>query len=171
MMRRSPQEENEKGGSPRPPEPLAAGMRLSSRVPVRIKRLHDDVVLPAYGREGDAGLDVRSREDKTLAPGERYLFRLGFCMEIPPGYVALGWDRSGLAAKHGVTTLAGVIDHTYRGELMVTLANLGSEPYEVKRGDRISQILIQPICTARVEEAEELGESNRGESGFGSSGR
>lgn len=140
-------------------------------VPLKIKRLHPDVVLPSYGRPGDAGLDLVSREDKLMQPGERHVFKLGFAMAIPEGCVALVWDRSGMAAKHGMKSMAGVVDHTYRGEMGVVLVNLSGGPYEVKRGDRIAQMLIQPIHTAQVEAVEELPDSVRGDGAYGSSGR
>ncbi|MDD9954454.1 MAG: dUTP diphosphatase [Candidatus Woesearchaeota archaeon] len=138
---------------------------------VQFKKLHDDVTIPHHKRAGDAGMDLSSREDFTLVPGEQHIFKLGLAMAIPEGTVALIWDRSGMAAKHGVKTMAGVIDHTYRGELGVVLMNIGKEPYDVKKGDRIAQMLIQPVHTADVEEVAELSETIRGEGGFGSSGR
>lgn len=145
--------------------------RFRLAVPVKVKRLEADARLPTYGRPGDAGLDIHTTESHILLPGERRLFRTGIALEIPPGTVALVWDRSGLAAKHGITAIGGVIDHTYRGECRCALLNTSDEPYEVKRGDRIAQILIQPVCTAEIEEVEELSDSIRGAGGFGSSGR
>jgi dUTP pyrophosphatase len=116
-------------------------------------------------------MDLASREDKTLQQGEQHLFKLGFAMAIPEGTVALVWDRSGMAAKHGIKTMAGVIDCTYRGEVGVVLVNVRKEPYGVKKGDRIAQMLIQPVHTASIEVVEELSETVRGDGGFGSSGR
>ena len=141
------------------------------KVPVKIMKLTDDVVIPAYKRPGDAGMDVRAREAKVLQPGERHLFKLGFRIELPEGYVALMWPRSGLAVKKGLDTLAGVIDHTYRGEYGVPVVNHDSVPHEIVVGERIAQLLIQPICTAKIEIVEELSETVRAEGGFGSSGR
>ena len=141
------------------------------RMDIRIKKLNDDATLPAYGRPGDAGLDLASREDWTLQPGEQHVFKLGIALAIPSGTVGLIWDRSGLAAKHGIKTMAGVLDHTYRGELGVVLMNVSKVPYEVKKGDRIAQLLIQPIHTVSVTEVDDLDETHRGAGGFGSSGR
>src|SRR3989344_3247192 len=137
---------------------------------IQIKKLHDDVTPPAYGRPGDAGLDLTSREEFTLMPGEQHGFKLGFSIAIHEGTVALVWDRSGMAAKHGIKTMAGVIDHTYRGEVGIVLMNIAKTPYEVKKGDRIAQMLIQPIHSVNVDVVEELEETHRGEGGFGSSG-
>lgn len=140
-------------------------------IPMQLRKLAENVKLPAYKRPGDAGLDLYSREDHVLQPGEQHVFKLGFAMAIPEGTVALIWDRSGLAAKHGVTTLAGVIDHTYRGEVGVVLMNASRQAYEVKSGDRIAQMLVQHVHTADIREVDELPETVRGEGGFGSSGR
>lgn len=140
-------------------------------VQLKIKKLHDDVELPVYKRPGDAGLDLFSREEVILQPHVQHVFRLGFCMSLPEGVVALIWDRSGMGAKNGIKILGGVMDHTYRGEYMVTLINLTKMPYEVKKGDRIAQLLIQPIMTADIHEVDELDETQRGLGAFGSSGR
>jgi len=139
-------------------------------VPVKIKKLVADVIVPKYAKPGDAGLDLYGRDTRTLELGEPHLFKLGFSLEIPPGYVALIKDRSGLATK-GITVLGGVIDHTYRGELGVVLVNTSDHEVLVKPGDRIAQLLIVPIATAQIEEAEELSETSRGDGGFGSTGR
>lgn len=138
---------------------------------VLAKRLHPDARLPVYGRPGDAGLDLSSVEDLTIMAGERAIVPTGIALAIPPGTVGLVWDRSGMAAKHGMKTMAGVLDHTYRGELKIVLLNTSGAPYEIKKGDRIAQLLIQPIVAAGVEEVAELDETHRGDGGFGSSGR
>jgi dUTP pyrophosphatase len=140
-------------------------------VPVKIKKLHPDAQVPKYGRQGDAGLDLHSGEDIILQPGQKHNFFLGFQIAIPEGTVGLVWDRGGMAAKHGIKTMAGVLDHTYRGELVAVLINLSPNAYEIKKGDRIAQLLIQPILTAEVHEVEELDETERGEGRFSSSGR
>jgi len=127
--------------------------------------------LPVYANKGDAGMDVFSLEDKELKPGERYLFKLGFAMEIPEGYVGLFWDKSGIASKYGIHTLAGVIDSVYRGEFGVVMLNTGDESYEFKKGDKLAQLLIQPIASPELEEVEELSDTHRGEGGFGSTGK
>lgn len=140
-------------------------------VPVRIKRLRPGIILPAYKHPGDAGLDIFSPESFVLQPGERRTVPTGWSLALPEGYVSLIWDRSGIAAKNGITNLAGVIEWSYRGEYGVVLLNTSSEPYEVKAGDRIAQLLVQPIATAELQEVDDLPASERGAGGFGSSGR
>ncbi len=139
-------------------------------VNVRIKRLAADVKMPAYAHPGDAGLDLFSRETRTLEMGEPYRFNLGFSLEVPPGFVALIMDKSGLGSR-GVTTLGGVVDHTYRGEVAAVLVNTSDREYLIRPGDKVAQLLIMPVATARIEEAEELSETGRGSGGFGSTGR
>jgi len=138
---------------------------------IHIKRLVNDAILPKYGRDGDAGLDLYTTEEKLLQPGERYMFSTGIAFAIPKGTVGLIWDRSGLAGKHGLTALGGVLDHTYRGEIKVVLLNTSVDTYHVKKGDRIAQLLIQPIHTVTVVEKEVIDETVRSDGGFGSSGR
>lgn len=138
---------------------------------VKIKPLHDDVQIPKYGRPGDAGLDLFSREDVTLHPNQQHIFKVGFNVAIPEGHVGLIWDRSGMAGKNGVKTMGGVLDSNFRGEIGVVMMNLTNNPYDVKKGDKIAQLLIQPIVAARVEVVDELDDTPRGADGFGSSGR
>ncbi|MEM4756350.1 MAG: dUTP diphosphatase [Candidatus Woesearchaeota archaeon] len=138
---------------------------------LKIKKLHPDAILPKYAHPGDAGLDIYTIEDKILAPSERYTFKTGIAMEFDPGYVALIKDRSGLAAKQGLTTFAGVIEYTYRGELGIVAFNSSNQPIEIKKGDKIAQMLIMPIITVDVEEVQELSETIRGTGGFGSTGK
>ena len=139
---------------------------------VLFKRVHADAVLPAYAHPGDAGLDLCACEAATLLPGERRLVRTGLVMELPSGTEAQLRPRSGLALKHGITLLStpGTIDEGYRGELGVILVNLGQEPFEVVPGMRIAQMVIAPVLRVAVEESETLGETCRGEGGFGSTG-
>ncbi len=137
---------------------------------IRIQKLHDDVKVPAYAHPGDAGMDLCSRELRTLEQGEPHLFKLGFKMELPAGYVALIKDKSGLALK-GLHTMGGVIEHTYRGEWGVILNNVTDREYRVAPGDKIAQVVILPVATAAIEEAAELSETKRGAGGFGSTGR
>ncbi|HHU14499.1 MAG: dUTP diphosphatase [Kiritimatiellae bacterium] len=139
---------------------------------VLFKRVHADAVLPAYAHPGDAGLDLCACEAATLLPGERRLVRTGLVMELPSGTEAQLRPRSGLALKHGITLLntPGTIDEGYRGELGVILVNLGQEPFEVVPGMRIAQMVIAPVLRVAVEESETLGETCRGEGGFGSTG-
>jgi len=132
--------------------------------------------LPAYQSGAAAGLDMAAAlaDDAPLqiAPGERALVPTGFALEIPAGFDGQVRPRSGLALKHGLTVLnaPGTIDADYRGEVMVLLINLGSEPHEIRRGDRIAQLVIQPVARASVELAVELAASARGAGGFGSTG-
>jgi len=136
-----------------------------------IKKLHPDAIIPKYIREGDAAFDLYSNETIIIPPNERRLISTGIMMAIPSGHVGLIWDRSGLAAKNGIKTMGGVIDHTYRGEVKVILHNLSLENFQVEKGLRIAQMLIQPVVTEKIEEVQDL-ETNttRGTSGFGSSG-
>ncbi len=139
---------------------------------VRFKRINPDAVLPAYAHEGDAGMDVRSVDDLEIAPGARALVRTGLVIMLPIGYEAQVRPRSGLALKHGVTVLntPGTIDAGYRGEVGVILANFGDAPFAVVKGDRIAQIVIAPVTTAGIAEAETVDETERGGGGFGSTG-
>lgn len=138
---------------------------------IKLKRLHPDLQIPSYAHAGDAGLDIYSLENITLKSGKRHHFNAGFSLELPPDYVALIWDKSGLASKNGLTNFGGVIEYTYRGEYGVVLYNAGDEEYTVKKGDKIAQLLIQKIEIAEIEEVDELSESPRGEGGFGSTGK
>ena len=128
--------------------------------------------LPSYATDGAAGMDVVSAEDLTLATGARHAVATGFAIAIPPGYEVQVRPRSGLALKHGVTCLntPGTIDSDYRGEVKVILANLGSEPFLIKRGDRIAQLVAAPVQRAVFAEVESLDETRRGSGGFGSTG-
>lgn len=136
-------------------------------VPIRA----DDV--PAYARPGDAGADLRAAESVTLGPGERALIGTGVAIALPEGYAAFVVPRSGLAAKHGITVLnsPGTVDAGYRGEVKVTLLNTDREaPFTVEPGDRIAQMIVMPVSRAHFIPVSELPESERGTSGFGSTG-
>lgn len=140
---------------------------------IKVKRLDDKAILPAYSRAGDAALDIYALGDHTLCPGERKLIPTGVAFAIPAGYCALVLPRSGIASKFGITlpNSPGLIDSNYRGELFVSLVNIDrSESYEIKSGDRIAQLLIQKTENVDFLEVSELDETNRGTSGFGSSG-
>jgi dUTP pyrophosphatase len=145
-----------------------------SSVQVLITRLDPELPLPRYAKGGDAGADIVSRVDITLAPGERALVPTGIAIALPDGYVALVHPRSGLAIKHGVTMVnaPGTVDAGYRGELQIILINHDkSEPVSFKRGDRIAQLVIQKVERAEFVEVQELPGSGRGTGGFGSTGR
>ena len=138
---------------------------------LQIQRIHPDAKLPSYAYEGDAGMDLYSVEDTTIAPGEKVLVATGLKLAVPSGYGGFVWDKSGIATKHHIKTMAGVLDSNYRGELKVALTNLGAEPYDVKIGEKVAQLVIKPVATPEIEEVDEI-EANdvRGEKGFGSSG-
>ena len=138
---------------------------------VKIKKLFSDLKMPDYGHPGDAGLDLYSREDKTIKPGEIVNFMLGFALEFPGDYVALVRDKSGLPTKYGIHTMAGVFDSGYRGEYNVTLINLSQKSYQFKKGDKLAQLLIMPCQRAEFQEVAELSDSSRGEGRWGSTGR
>ncbi|WP_166038667.1 dUTP diphosphatase [Sphingosinicella sp. YJ22] len=144
-------------------------------IDIQLKRLvhGEGLPLPAYATEHAAGLDVVAAEGVTLAPGARHAVATGFAIAIPHGYEVQVRPRSGLALKHGVTCLntPGTIDSDYRGEVKVILANLGSEPFEVRRGERIAQLVPAPVLQARFTEMDELETTSRGTGGFGSTGR
>ena len=138
---------------------------------IKIQKINKDVKVPCYAHKGDAGADIYSaEEDYILKPGERKGFKTGVKMEIPEGYVALFWDKSGLAINYGIKTMGGVIDSTYRGEFVVILKNLGEIEYKIEKYSKISQILIQKVEEAEFEEVNSLVSTKRGDNGFGSTG-
>ena len=139
---------------------------------LRFRRIHPDAVLPSYAHPSDAGMDVRSVDDLTIAPGGRALVRTGLVMLLPPMYEAQVRPRSGLALKSGVTVLntPGTIDSGYRGEVGVILANFGEADFQVKKGDKIAQIVIAPVTQPTIEETDCMDETDRGTGGFGSTG-
>lgn len=146
---------------------------MSQGPDVLITRLDPDLPLPAYEHPGDAGMDLRSRIDVTLAPGERRLVPTGMAIALPDGYVALVCARSGLALRHGIglVNAPGVIDAGYRGEIGVILVNHDpATPVTLNRGDRIAQLVIERVERARLVEVAELPGSHRGDGGFGSTG-
>ena len=140
---------------------------------VQIQRIDKGLPLPEYARLGDAGMDVYSTIDCSLAPGARAVIPTGIAIALPEGYVCLVHPRSGLAAKNGISIVntPGTIDSGYRGEIKVILINTDqSESFEIKRGDRIAQLVFQKFESARFYEVENLQESQRGAGGFGSTG-
>ena len=148
---------------------------MNAEIEIRLKRLPhgEGLPLPAYATAHAAGMDVVAAEDVTLAPGARHAVATGFAIAIPAGFEVQVRPRSGLALKHGITCLntPGTIDADYRGEVKVILANLGGEPFEVRRGERIAQLVPAAVQQARFAEVAELDETARGEGGFGSTGR
>ena len=146
---------------------------MTPSVDVLVTRLDPDLPLPAYEHPGDAGLDLRSRVDITLDPGQRALVPTGVAIALPDGFVALVCPRSGLALRQGVGLVnsPGVVDAGYRGEIGVILVNHDREtPVLISRGDRIAQLVIERVERARLVEVAELPGSHRGEGGFGSTG-
>ena len=143
------------------------------RVPVPLRRLDPDLPVPSYAHAGDAGADLHAATDVTLAPGERFLVPTGVALALPEGYVGLVHPRSGLAARHGVTVVnaPGTVDAGYRGEVLVNLVNLDPrEPFSVRRGDRIAQLVVQQVARAEFIEVDSLEDTSRGDTGHGSSG-
>jgi len=126
---------------------------------------------PKRSSEHAAGADLFAVESFILAPGERRTISTGLSMAIPAGYVGLVWPRSGLALKHGIDTMAGVVDSDYRGEVKVLLINHGKHPFKIQKGDRIAQMLIQKVESANYRMMDVLPGTRRGEKGFGSTGR
>ena len=141
---------------------------------VRVKRLDKGLPLPHYAYAGDAGLDLLSAQDVTLAPHERALVPTGLAIALPDGWAGFVQPRSGLAAREGLSIVntPGLVDAQYRGELKVCLVNLDAHtPIEIRRGERIAQLVIQRVPVVTLEEADELDATERGEHGFGSSGK
>jgi dUTP pyrophosphatase len=142
-------------------------------VRLEIKRLNPDLPLPRYAHPGDAGLDLYAAEDALIAPGERVLVPTGIAVAIPEGYAGFVQPRSGLAIKQGLSLVntPGLIDSHYRGEIKVIAINLDPRvAIAVARGDKIAQLVIQPIARVELTEVDELDETMRGEGGFGSTG-
>ncbi|HEU0044556.1 dUTP diphosphatase [Sphingomonas sp.] len=143
-------------------------------IEIRLKRLPhgEGLPAPAYATAGAAGMDVVSAEELVLPPGARHAVATGFALAIPEGYEVQVRPRSGLALKNGVTCLntPGTIDSDYRGEVKVILANLGADPFPIRRGDRIAQLVPAPVLRATLVAVDELDDTARGSGGFGSTG-
>lgn len=156
----------------------------NKKVKLRIKKLDEKAVIPQYAHEGDAGFDfsaIVSEKDAMgeyvdkviIQPGEKYIAKTGLAMAIPMGYELQVRPRSGLAYKHGITIInsPGTVDSTYRGQVMIILLNTGTVPFEIQNGDRIAQGVINKLPIVEITEVEDLDETERGEGGFGSTGR
>ena len=139
---------------------------------MRIKRVHEKSILPRYSHPGDAGMDLFSVEDKVIKPGERTIVGTGLQVEVPEGFELQLRPRSGLAIKKGITLVntPGTVDAGYRGEIGLIMINHSKEDFEIKQGDRIAQAVLTRFETAEMEETQELSDSSRGVSGFGSTG-
>jgi dUTP pyrophosphatase len=141
---------------------------------LEVQRLDPGLPLPAYAKSGDAGLDLLAAEDTTLKPGERAAVRTGIAVAIPEGYAGFVHARSGRALREGLALVnaPGLIDSGYRGEIKVLVVNLDSfSALEIRRGEKIAQLVVQAVETIRLEPVDELPESSRGAGGFGSTGR
>ena len=141
---------------------------------IQIKKLSNEVLIPKYETPGSSGMDIAAHIDKdiTINPNDRALVPTGFSISIPQGYEVQIRPRSGLAAKKGLTVLntPGTVDSDYRGEIKVILINLGKDPFVIKNGERIAQMIVCPVEQVFMEEVEELSDTNRGTDGFGSTG-
>lgn len=141
-------------------------------VVVKIKRLTADARIPQYEYPDDSGADLYAAEDYVLQPGERRAISTGLSAEVPIGFELQVRPKSGIALNSGVTVLntPGTVDAGYRGEIRVILINLGSEPYVIRKGQKIAQMVVAPVFHADFQEVEQLSESRRGAGGFGSTG-
>ena len=143
-------------------------------IEVQIKLLDEDLPMPRYQHEGDAGLDLPSRVDYVLEPGERAMIPTGIAVAIPRGYAGFVLPRSGLASRHGISLVnsPGLVDSGYRGEMAIIMINTDKrEAFHIKRGDRIAQLVIQKVVEATTVQVSELDATSRGAGGFGSTGR
>lgn len=151
---------------------------MSDKIIVKFKRLSEefnDIPIPQYATAGSAGMDIRAalKFDLILQPGQTELVPTNISVEIPQGYEIQVRPRSGLAVKHGITILnsPGTIDSDYRGEMKIILINHGKKTYTITSGDRIAQLVLSKIYTAELEESNKLNDSDRGEGGFGHTGK
>jgi dUTP pyrophosphatase len=140
------------------------------KIPVKVKKLKPNAILPNYAHRGDAGLDLYSTENYIIPSGKRQLVSIGISMELPEGYFASIRDKSGLALKKGITILGGVIEYTYRGEYGVVVLNTSEEDFVINEGDKVAQVVIQPVASAKIWEVSELSETQRGDGAWGSTG-
>lgn len=137
---------------------------------IKFTKLNPSATVPEYAYHGDASMDLFCAEDVTIEAHKYAMIPTGIAMEIPDGYVGLIWDRSSLPVKFGLTTMAGVIDSGYRGEIKVVMLNTTDQPFSFKIGDKLAQMLIQPVEQPSLEEVKTLSPSERGEKGWGSTG-
>lgn len=137
---------------------------------IKIKKLKEGAKLPNYAHPGDVGMDLYSMEIVTIPPMGHYRFFHGFALEFPEGNAGIVMDKSSIS-KAGLIHMGGVFDAGYRGEYNTHLVNLGSEPYTVEEGDKVSQLVIVPVVIAEIEETDTLNESSRGMGAFGSTGK
>jgi|SRR3989344_3437408 len=141
-------------------------------VNIKIKKLHSEAITPKYAHQGDAGMDIYSVEELIIPSKERGLVKTGLSFEIPEGYEIQVRPKSGLALNHGLTILntPGTIDSGYRGEICVIIFNSSAKDYQVKKSEKIAQIVLKKVESMDIEEVNELSDSSRGQGGFGSTG-
>ena len=148
---------------------------MVTHIPVKVKKLNDNAILPTYGSANAAGADLYAclDGDVTIEPGDTFIVKTGLAMELPEGYAGLIYARSGLATKRGLAPAnkVGVVDSDYRGEIMVSLHNHGKEPQTIAHGERIAQLVVTPYIAADFAIVDDLNETERGEGGFGSTGK
>jgi dUTP pyrophosphatase len=152
-------------------KPFKQILQNINMVQIQFKKLSNDAVIPHFSRDGDAAFDLSATESVSIPSKERKLISTSLACAFPAGYVLLFRDRSGMAAKSGITGFGGVIDSNYRGELKVILYNSTNEPYEVTKGDRIMQALLMKLPDTEIVEVDSLDDTNRGENAWGSSGK
>lgn len=144
---------------------------MEAKIDVRVKKLKPEAKLPTYAHPSDAGMDLYAAEATTILAHGRGVVPTGLAFAIPDGYVGLVWDKSGLALKAGITTMAGVLDAGYRGELRVVLHNTTDTDYTFEAGDKVAQLLVEPIVQGLIVEVSDLDDTSRGDGGFGSTGK
>jgi dUTP pyrophosphatase len=137
---------------------------------IKIKKLKSDAKIPSYAKPGDAGMDIFSNEEVLVGPNQRKLISTGIALDIGEGNVGLVWDKSGIATKTGLTTMAGVLDHTYRGELKILLYNTDTIAHKIEKGQKVAQLVVQKVVSEEIREVDHLDSTIRGERGFGSTG-
>jgi len=137
---------------------------------VNVKKIYPDAIVPQHMREGDAAIDLCSYHDVAIKPWQRLTVGTGVAFALPEGYWGNVRSRSGLSSKHGIEAISGVLDSNYRGELHIILINLSDEEYQIKKGDRIAQMIVMPHAQVETNEVAELSDTNRGDSGFNSTG-
>ena len=138
---------------------------------IKVKKIEERAIIPTRSNSDDAGWDLYSITTRPIAPSQRVTIRTGISLQIPEEYVGLIWPRSGMSVKNGIDVLAGVVDSGYRGEIKVCLLNTSREWMDIKEGDRIAQILFQEVPHFQLQEVEILQNSDRGQGGFGSTGK
>jgi dUTP pyrophosphatase len=137
---------------------------------IKVKKLKEGAKLPSYAHPGDVGMDMYAMETVTIPPMGHHRFWHGFALEFPVGYASVVKDKSSIS-KAGLHTMGGVFDAGYRGEYNTHLVNLSGEPYTVEEGDKVAQLIIYPVAIAELEETDTLSDTERGEGGFGSTGK